>query len=158
MGIIYLKPPIDGLFVFIKDIKSDSKIKNTLIYRLKDLIDILSITISAQIFTLPIIIYNFKIVSLVALPTNFLVLPIVPFLMVFGFLSSIFGIFSGFLGWVFALPCHVLIIYLLKILDLFYHSWSIVVFSNFSIVWIVLYYIILFGLVFLLHRKMRQSF
>jgi len=68
--------------------------------------DIAIMTLSAQIFVLPLLIYYFRTVSLVSLPVNVLVLPVVPYAMAFGFLSGISGMvipmigkFMGFFAW-----------------------------------------------------------
>src|SRR3989344_1432931 len=158
MGIIYLKPIIDSFLKFSHKFKSRSQFKVILNQRLKDLSDIISVTLSAQIFTLPIIIYNFGTVSLIAPITNLLILPIVPFLMVFGFLASLFGIFSGFLGWIFALPCYALLIYFLKVLDVFYQSWATKSFENVYWGWFLLYYIVLMVLVWFFKKKLKPKF
>lgn len=51
----------------------------------------LATTISAQIFTLPIILFYFKGLSTVMLISNLLVLPFIPLIMLGGFLSLFFG-------------------------------------------------------------------
>ncbi len=52
----------------------------------------LLMTISAQVTVAPLLIYYFKQFSLVSLPANVLVLPLMPFTMLFGFLSGVLGI------------------------------------------------------------------
>lgn len=177
MGIIHLKPLIDYLFATIKssqlikalqgwrlfvvekEAKNNvKKVEELLKKQLKYLVDIIVITLSAQIFTLPIIVYNFGVLSLVSPITNLLVLPIIPPLMVFGFLASTFGIFSGFLGWVFALPCYALIFYLLKVLDIFHQPWAVKNFESVFLSWFFVYYFIVFILVWFLNKKIKPKF
>ncbi len=55
-------------------------------------------TLSAQAMVLPIILYNFGSFSLVALPANVLILPVVPLTMFFGFLAGILGLVWSRLG------------------------------------------------------------
>ncbi|MBI2003478.1 MAG: ComEC/Rec2 family competence protein [Parcubacteria group bacterium] len=49
-------------------------------------------TLSAQLAVLPVILYNFGNFSLVSLPANVLILPIIPVTMLFGFLAGISGL------------------------------------------------------------------
>jgi competence protein ComEC len=80
--------------------------------------DILCMTFSAQIFTLPILIYNFGYISLVSPLANILIVPILPFIMISGFIFSFIGIFWQFLGWIFSFPAWFLLTYAIKIIDL----------------------------------------
>ena len=54
--------------------------------------DIISVSAAAYVFVLPFILYKMGNLSLVALPANILVLPLIPFTMLFGFLTSFLGI------------------------------------------------------------------
>ncbi|MFA5420606.1 MAG: ComEC/Rec2 family competence protein [Patescibacteria group bacterium] len=87
LGIIHLKPRIDILF-------SKLKIYSTL----KTSFDILSVSISAQVFTAPILIYNFHQFSFIAPISNLLVVWTLPFLLIFIILALIFYIFLPFLS------------------------------------------------------------
>jgi len=60
--------------------------------------DNLKITLSAQLFTLPIILIYFKEISLISPLANLLVTPVIPTLMIFGFLTAFLGKISYFLG------------------------------------------------------------
>ena len=84
LGIAYMYP-------ILKDrsnkIKSPEIIKDTLL-----------MTLSAQIFVLPLAVYYFHNFSLVSLPVNVLILPFVPLAMVLGFATGIFGIIWPLLG------------------------------------------------------------
>lgn len=55
-------------------------------------------TASAQLMVLPIILYNFGNFSLLSLPANVLILPVVPLTMFFGFLAGILGLIWSRLG------------------------------------------------------------
>lgn len=146
MGIIYLKPLIDYcLAIFPKE-------------KFKYWTDIISITISAQVFTLPIIAYNFKNISLVAPLTNLLVIPVVDWIMVFGFLSAALGIFSNALGLIFSLPAWFLLSYFLKIMDIFYQPWVTWQVQNVSWIWIAAYYIILSVFIWWTSKKLQAKF
>jgi competence protein ComEC len=71
-------------------------------------------TISAIIATLPLILYNFGILSLSAPLVNILILPIVPATMLFGFLTAL-----PFLGPGFAVVANWLLLYILKVTSFF---------------------------------------
>lgn len=58
----------------------------------------LLMTISAQILVFPLIIYYFHQFSLVSLPANVLVLPLMPLTMLFGFLTGVGGMIFAPLG------------------------------------------------------------
>ncbi len=146
MGIIYLKPLID---VFFKIIASEN---------FKSLFDIISITFAAQIFTLPIILYNFGRISLIAPVTNILVLPIIPLLTILGFLVSILGTVSHILGFIFYIPCWFLLVYFVKVLDIFSKPWATKTIQNISFIWVVMYYLILLILIKLLQKYSKPKF
>ncbi len=152
MGIIYLKPIIDSALHIV----SREKFKN--------ITSIISITIAAQIFTLPIITYNFKNISLVAPVTNLLVIPVVDWIMVFGFLASFLGIFSNILGFIFSLPAWFLLAYFIKIMEVFYlpvqagQPWAIISIETMHWLWIPAYYVVLAILIWWLDRKLKPKF
>ncbi len=166
MGIIYLKPIIDILLKLNNNHleklpargTAGGKIKNLIYKNLNYLLDIVSVTIAAQISVLPIIVYNFGNISLVAPVTNLLILPIIPWLMMLGFASSIFGIFSNFLGWVFYLPSWLLLTYFLKVIDIFYQPWAVILVKNVSWIWLVAYYVILSALIWYFSKKLKPKF
>lgn len=78
---------------------------------------ILAMTLSAQIFTLPVLIYNFGYISLAAPLSNILIVPFLPFLMGLGFLFVILGAVLQPLGWLFSLPVWLLLTYIMKIVN-----------------------------------------
>ena len=146
LGIIYFKPLLEGM---IKIITKE---------RLKNVVDILATTITAQVFILPIMVYNFGNVSLVAIVTSILVLPIMSWLMIFGFLSSVIGIFSNLLGWFFSLPAWLLLTYFIKVMDIFSQPWALATIKNVSWIWLACYYVILFIAIKFLQRNQKPKF
>lgn len=78
--------------------------------------EIFFLTLSAQIFVLPIILYNFHTLSLVSLAANLLILLIIPISMLLVFLSGLAGLFSHWLALPFAW---------LAFLPLKYETWII---------------------------------
>lgn len=149
MGIIYFNPFFKNLFIkfaFFKKLKAEK------------LIDIISTTFAAQIFTLPVMVYNFGNISLVAPITNLLVLPIVSGLMIFGFLSSILGIASQFLGWIFSVPCWFLLTYFVKVIDAFSQPWAAKTIKNVNWIWIAISYLILGAIAHWLQKNKKPEF
>lgn len=107
LGISYIYPRIKNFF---------EKIFSEKIYNLKivqAVLDILGITLAAQVFTLPIIYYNFGSISLVAPLTNLLVLWALPFLMI----ALLLGLFLAWLlpAWLVIIffPAKILLCYIL---------------------------------------------
>lgn len=82
------------------------------------LAEILFITIAAELFVLPIILYNFHILSMVSLAANVLVLPAIPLAMFFGFLASVFGFVWMPLSKIFGLITYLILHYMLGAVDL----------------------------------------
>lgn len=109
LGIIFLQPIFSNWFR--KIIKTEFKI-----FPIKTTV---STTLSAQVFTLPILVYNFGYISSVSLITNILIVPILAPLTVLIFLFGLAGMFFYFLGWIFYLPVWLGLAYLVKIIDIF---------------------------------------
>jgi competence protein ComEC len=145
-GLIYLEPFIKML---IKKLTKD---------KAENFVSIVSTTFAAQVFTLPIMIYNFGNISLVSPITNILVLPIVYWLMVFGFLASIAGVFSNVLGWILSIPCWLLLTYFVKIIDFFSQPWMVKNITDVSFVWVLFLYFIIGLITVFLRKKYSQKF
>ena len=79
----------------------------------------LAITLAAQIFTLPLLIYNFGYVSFYAPPANLLVEPVVPFITIYGFILAIAGAISVAAGWLLFFPMWLALSYLLRVTEFF---------------------------------------
>lgn len=150
MGLIYLEPLIK---VLIKKLT-----KRPEGYPAENLVGIVSTTFAAQIFTLPIMIYNFGNISFVAPITNLLVLPIVYWLMVFGFLASIAGIFSNILGWIISVPCWFLLTYFVKVIDFFFRPWAMKTIQNIHWIWLIILYLLIILATKFLRKRYSQKF
>lgn len=136
MGLIFLEP------VFTKIFKNK----------------IISATFAAQIFTLPILIYSFGNISFVSPITNLLILPIVYWLMIFGFLTAFLGIFSVQLGWILSIPCYIILKYFLWVIDFFSQPWAIKTFENVHWIWPVVLYILIAIFTRYLNKKFIKNF
>jgi competence protein ComEC len=101
-GLVYLSPILNLVFKVLPKI-----IREPLVA-----------TCSAQIFALPILLYNFDQLSLIAPLTNVLVLETVPPTMLFGFLTGILGFVSEPLSALLAWPAWICLSYILMIVDL----------------------------------------
>ena len=77
----------------------------------------LRLTFAAQVFTVPIIFFYFKQVSLISPLANLLVAETIPVLMVFGFLTAILGKISYFLGYLPSLLCYGILSYIVWVIE-----------------------------------------
>ena len=76
-------------------------------------------TSSAQIAVLPLILYKMGNLSIVALPVNMLILPLIPATMLWGFLTGIAGFLGSAPSLPFAFVSYILLIYELTVVKLF---------------------------------------
>ena len=143
MGIIHLLPIFQDWFRKIPD---DFQLRS-----------ILAMTLSAQIFTLPILIYNFGYVSLVSPLTNILIVPLLPYIMGLGFIFGIVGIIFQPLAWLLSLACWLLLTYLIKIVDFFSQPWA---FKSLEISWpwLIVFYLILGLITWRLQERQKLKF
>ena len=143
-GLIYLGP------LFLKILKK-LKVPKFLEIRMS-----LASTLSAQIFVLPILLYNFGQLSLVAPITNILILPTITFLTISGFLFGFIGIFSQTLAQILSWPSQILMILIIKIIDFFSEiSWASKT-INVSGIFVVISYGLL--AIFIYFLKKREKF
>jgi len=125
---------------------------------IKALKEIMAMTLAAQLFTLPILIYNFGRMSLVAPLTNILIIPVVYWIMLFGFAFSLIGIVFPFFGWLFSFPCLFLLTYLIKVIDFFSKPWAAKNFGNVHWFWLIISYSILGILAWRLNKRTKLKF
>lgn len=83
-GLIYLAPAIEKYFARLPKFFG---LRETMI-----------MTVSAQIFVLPLLIYYFRNFSIVSLPANLIILPTIPLAMILGFVGGLAGLAVPFLG------------------------------------------------------------
>ena len=146
IGIIYLMPIFQIWLKFFPNFN---------IFPLRSL---LAMTLSAQIFTLPILIYNFGYMSLVALITNVLIVPLLPYIMILGFISGLGGMLWPLLGWILSFPAWLLLSYLTGIIDWF----SRLPFSSINLeiswIWLIFAYLVLVCVTWRLNKKQKFKF
>jgi len=107
LGLIFLLPSFKKFFERIK------------LLRGFNLSYLLGVTFSAQVFVLPILIYNFGHLSLTSPLANLLIVPILPFLMGLGFLFLVAGLIWQPLGFLFSLFVYPLLGYLVFVINFF---------------------------------------
>jgi len=106
-GLVYLAPRFNKWF---------SRLPDFLSFRAN-----LAATLSAQIMTLPVILFGFGRFSLIAVLANVLILPVIPLSMLFGFLAGFAGFISLKIAAIFILPAWFALsyqIWVVKILSL----------------------------------------
>ncbi len=132
LGMIYLQPTIEGLL---------KKIPNPGFFPLRST---LSTTLSAQAFTLPILIYNFGYIPLVSPFTNILIVPFLAPITILIFILGFAGmVFWGF-GWILSWPVWLCLTYILKVINWFSKiSWASFGVEDVSWIFLVFFYLFL---------------
>lgn len=127
-GLVYLAPKIEPYFMWIW----------------KFIREILVATLSAQIFVVPVLLLNFDQLSLVAPLTNVLILLVIPFAMLFGFLAGLLAMIWKILALPFAWITWAMLEYVIRVVE-----WTAKVpfasvnYEHFGIWLLVLYYLVL---------------
>jgi len=119
----------------------------------------LAATLSAQIFTLPILIYNFGYISLTSPVTNILIVPflapITILIFVFGFLGMIFYSLGFVLSW----PIWLCLTYLTGVIDFFSKvPFSSLKLQNIPWIFLVIFYLILIIITWRLQERRKLKF
>jgi competence protein ComEC len=116
----------------------------------------LASTLSAQIFTFPILIYNFGQISLISPLSNVLILPFLPVITILGFIFPFFGIIFEPIGYLLSFPCWLLLSYLLKVVDLCSKIPYSFLTLKVNFLFLLISYSILISLAFHLNKKFSQ--
>ena len=144
LGIVYFSPFLES-----------EMIKK---HRAFGLWEIIILSLSAQIFVVPILIYNFKSLSLISLLANALVLPIIPLTMLLGFLMLLLEIIFHPLAVVFSWVAYLPLRYEVEVINFLGNlKYSAVTINNFSWIWVALWYIILVVITFLLKKYAKKK-
>lgn len=131
LSIIYLKPILDA---------KATNWPNP--WRLKD---ILTMTLAAQLGTLPILIFHFGRLSLVSPLANLLIVPLLPVIMISGIVLGFAGLIWLPLAKIIAWPVWFLLSYLVKVVD-YLSSLPLAAYEFKNVSWLILigYYLVLF--------------
>jgi len=144
IALIYISPIVEKKMKFI-----------TTKYKLREIV---VSTIATQIFVLPFLIYKMGLISIFGLFANVLILPVIPWVMLFGFIAGMLSFISLFLAIPVAFICSLLLSYMLKVIYLFSHlpfsSFSV---ENFSLALTVIIYIILIFYILYSQKKYEAS-
>ena len=120
------------------------------------LTEILFLTISAQIFVLPIILRDFHNLSLVSIPANLLVLTVIPITMLLVFLAAVSGFIFYPLSLAFAWLAYLPLKYEIEIVNALANlSWANKEVENFGWRQAVVWYLVLFLIIFFLKEKRK---
>lgn len=117
---------------------------------------LLFITISAYIFTFPYLIYNFNQVSLVAIFSNLLVIPLVYSIMIFGLLFLFSSLIFNPLSYLFIIPLWVLLSSFLFIINIF-SKFPYLKINNIHIIFPLLSYFFLFYVLYFFNKKIKYD-
>jgi competence protein ComEC len=146
IGIVYFYPLLDKYFG-----KHLEKYPSAASF----IAEILFMSLSAQIFVLPIILFNFQTLSLISPVTNILVLPILPITMLVGFLaiaiSFIFQPLAVLFSWLAYLPLRYEIFVINYFAKLKFSALTV----GLSWPWMLIWYIILVSGVYYFRKKSR---
>ncbi|OGH95098.1 MAG: hypothetical protein A2538_04130 [Candidatus Magasanikbacteria bacterium RIFOXYD2_FULL_41_14] len=136
VGVMYLGPSLAEIFKVSED-------------------NILCATMGAIILTLPLLAYQFGKVSLVAPLSNLLILWVIPFLMLSGFVATVFGLIFLPLGQIFAFIAHLGLKYVILIVNWLGGLWFASREISLSIYLMILAYILI--ILFLSFPRKRES-
>ncbi|MEI6660273.1 MAG: ComEC/Rec2 family competence protein [bacterium] len=111
--------------------------------------ELVATTLGATISVLPILLYSTGILSLVSLPANILILPLMPFTMLMIFITGMFGFISITLALPFAFITHLILHYMLYVISFFASlSFASVTIQSFPLTLTIIFYILMLRWVF----------
>jgi competence protein ComEC len=144
LGLIYISP------IFQKRLQNFRFPQN--------LKEVFYLTFSAQIATLPLIIYHFGRLSLVALPANLAILLVIPLTMIFGFLAGGVGLISVFFGKIAGSVVFILLAYEMAVINFFAKiPFAAVSVFSFSFIWVVIIYTVLTAWIFYQTKRAKSA-
>ncbi len=118
--------------------------------------EILLLTLSAQAFVLPVLIYHFGVVSTVSLLSNVLVLPVIPAAMLAAFATSLVGFVSASAAVLTGLAVYAILGYVLAVVDFLADlPWAVFELSL-PVGVLVLYYFFLGAVVWILSARFNR--
>ncbi len=148
LGIIYIKPIFDGWVA--KVIKKK---------KLPGLVQIITMTLAAQIATLPILVYNFGRISFISPLSNVLIVPALPYIMGAGFIFSLASVIWIGLGKILIWPAWFFFAYITKLVELLSKiPFAAKEISNIHWIWLIGYYILLIGFLWWYRKKKTGTF
>jgi len=116
----------------------------------------LSATLSTQIFVLPLLLYETGMLSIVALPVNLIVLPLIPSAMFFGSLGMLLGFITPF-GAFFGFPVYLLLSLVFVVSSFFANlPFSAVSVPKFPTAVLIIVYLV-YAIIYYVFRKIQTA-
>lgn len=115
------------------------------------------LTLSAQITAFPLVAYHFAKLSLIAPFANILVVPLLPLIMILGFLSMILGSLYWFFGWISGLFVLLLLTYIIKLSHYLTHIPYAFLEAKMRWWMVFLYYLVLISLLVWYNRSVKRK-
>lgn len=123
----------------------------------KAIIGLMSESFTAFIMTAPLIMYIFGQISLIALPANLLIVPLVPFAMLFAVMAGLAGMILPAIGGMVALPATLLMTAMLDVVNLFSRLPNILRQQSLSLLSMLILYASIVTVTFVMWHKMSQN-
>lgn len=135
LGIVYFYPVLEKWPFWQKDI-----FKSQLAF----LKETMLLSFSALLFVAPWIIYKTQVFSLVTPLTNILIVPLVPIIMILGFLVALLSFIFFPLAFLLGFCLNFLLSYMMAVIKIF-SSWrmSEILFPSLALSWLIFYYLLL---------------
>ncbi|MFA4834190.1 MAG: ComEC/Rec2 family competence protein [Patescibacteria group bacterium] len=151
LGMIYFPPIFESWLNRIVNLEEIPKF-------LKIIYDIFSLTMAAQIFTLPIIAFNFSKVSLIAPVSNLLVLWILPPLSIAVLAAMILSLIIPFLAPLFFSPALLFLKYIMVVVDWLPRlPYAYIEVDYLWLGWVIGYYLVMIWVIFKFRVKYRET-
>ncbi len=115
-------------------------------------------SLSAQLMTAPLILYIFSETSLVALLSNVIVVPLVPFAMLFSLVAGLAGMIVPVASGLFAWPANILMTYMLDIVSLMSRIPNAHIERVLSLVGMLLCYALIIAICLILSRRIKAKY
>ena len=147
LGMIYLQPFFSDFF---------KKIPNPKFFPTRTT---LSATVSAQIFTLPILVYNFGYIPITSPITNILIVPFLAPITILIFIFALSGMIFSVFGWILFWPTWLALTYITIIIDQFSKlPFTSLKVENIHWIWLIISYLILVFLTWRIQEKQKLKF
>lgn len=143
IGILFVTPKVVG---WVRFMPTHLKLR-----------EVVATTISATIMVLPLLLYSTGVLSIVSLPANVLILPLIPLTMLASFFTGVAGFISTTIALPFGFVAHLLLSYILGVIHFFASlSFASVTIKQFPLIGTIILYILIFYLVFVRCKKEKE--
>lgn len=146
LGLVYLQP------IFHRFLK---KIPDPKFFPLKTT---LSATLAAQIFTLPILIYNFGRIPVFSIIPNILIVPLLAPITILIIIFGISGIIFLPLGYIFSFPVWFFLTYIINIINWFSKIPLVNITLKIHWIWLLIFYSVLILITWRLNKNKKPIF